>query len=134
MNNMMDEVMELKKQYIELKRIKLQAQRKLGQTNKNHTKKVQQLQNQYKLRKAELLSNKEEREKNGYTNQKDWQNHIELVILKKDNDQITETIEQGEQEQQLLEQTIENLTIDITDAYWTLKITHEYHTNKEEIT
>jgi hypothetical protein len=125
--NELKKLKELKTEYIELKTEKLHKQRNLQTQRKAHQKELQQLHNELKLRKSKLLSNKDERNSSGFSNQKDWQNHIELVILKPQQTEITEFEEAGEKDLQILEEEIENLNLYITDAYWEFQIQLEYH-------
>jgi len=125
--NELKKLKELKTEYIELKTEKLHKQRNLQKQRKAHQKDVQQLQNKLKLEKLKLYKDKEARNQAGFSNQKEWEKHINLVILKTPTNSIEEIEEAGENNLQKLEEEIENLNLNITDAYWELQIQLEYH-------
>jgi len=117
----MVDIMGLKENYISLKKEQLRERTLLNRQHQELAHKKQRLATELKDKRNEMLRDKGAREDFGITNQKDWQQKIN-EITRKEEEENEKAVLQDEAEVLVLEANIEWRAIDITDAYWNLQI------------
>ena len=124
------ELMGLKKKYKDLKTARLEKQRALRDCQNRVQEKVNKLQTNLDFKRNDMLGNKEQREEYGITNQQVWSKKIKELTLT-DEEEIQQVRSQSKEKIEGFERDIENLTLDISDLGWELRIKLEAYKDSQ---
>jgi len=124
------ELMDLKKKYKNLKTARLEKQRALRDCQNRVQEKVNKLQTNLDFKRNDMLGNKEQREEYGITNQQVWSKKIKELTLT-DEEEIQQIRRQSQEQIEGFERDIENLTLDISDVGWELRIKLEAYKDSQ---
>lgn len=120
------ELMDLKKQYKELKSSKLEKQRALRECQNRVQEKANKLQTALDFKRNDMLGDKEQRDSYGITNQQVWGKKIKELTLD-DEEGIKQVKSQSQEKIDGYERDIEDLTLKISDLHWELTIKLEHY-------
>ena len=120
------ELMDLKRQYKELKFSKLEKQRALRECQNRVQEKANKLQTALDFKRNDMLGDKEQRDSYGITNQQVWGKKIKELTLD-DEEGIQQVRSQSQEKIDGYERDIEDLTLKISDLHWELTIKLEHY-------
>ncbi len=124
------ELMNLKKKYKDFKMSRLEKQRALKDCQNRVQEKVNKLQTALDFKRNNMLGDKEQRDKYGITNQQVWSKKIKELTLT-DEEEIQQIRSQSQEQIEGFERDIENLTLDISDLGWELRIKLEAYKDSQ---
>lgn len=124
------ELMNLKKKYKNMKTARLEKQRALRDCQNRLQEKIGKLQTALDFKRNDMLGDKEQRDKYGITNQQVWSKKIKELTLT-DEEEIQQFRSQSQEQIEGFERDIENLTLDISDLGWELRIKLEAYKDSQ---
>ena len=125
-----EELERLRKTYKKKKLSKLEKARALKDCQNRVQEKVNKLQTALDFKRNDMLGNKELRDEHGITNQQVWSKKIKELTLT-DEDEIQQVRSQSQEQIEGFERDIENLTLDISDLGWELRIKLEAYKDSQ---
>lgn len=124
------ELMNLKREYKELKTSKLEKQRALKNCQNKVQEKVNKLQTALDFKRNDMLGNKDLRDEHGITNQTVWGKKIKELTLD-DEEGIQQIRSQSQEKIDGYEKDIEDLNLQISDVHWELTIKLEAYKDSQ---